>query len=123
MLHLNNRETNSMMEASNNNINNERESIINMTQEFRGFLSKIELEYNQVKSELIQVKKEIKEMKENEVFKNQKKKKKCIIYTINEMSINKNRFNIFYICNNRFIISRLCNAIYFSFIRRCNRWF
>ena len=59
MLHLNNRETNSMMEASNNNINNERESIINMTQEFRGFLSKIELEYNQVKSELIQVKKEI----------------------------------------------------------------
>ncbi len=75
MLHLNNRETNSMMEASNNNINNERESIINMTQEFRGFLSKIELEYNQVKSELIQVKKEIKEMKENEVFKNQNKKK------------------------------------------------
>ena len=80
MLHLNNRETNSMMEASNNNINNERESIINMTQEFRGFLSKIELEYNQVKSELIQVKKEIKEMKENEVFKNQNKKKMYHLY-------------------------------------------
>ena len=48
MLHLNRRETNSMMEASNNNINNERESIINITQEFHGFLSKIELEYNQM---------------------------------------------------------------------------
>ena len=76
MLHLNNRETNSMMEASNNNINNERESIINITQEFHGFLSKIELEYNQIKSELIQVKKEIKEMKENEAFKNQNTIKK-----------------------------------------------
>jgi len=76
MLHLNQRESNSMMEASNNNINNERESIINITKEFHGLLSKIELEYNQVKSELIQVKKEIKEMKDNEVFKNQNNKKK-----------------------------------------------
>ena len=38
MLHLNQRESNSMMEASNNNINNERESIINMTQEFRNLI-------------------------------------------------------------------------------------
>ena len=87
MLHLNHKESNSIMEASNNNITNEKESVINITQEFRGLLSKMEFEFNQVKTELKQVKKEIKEIKENEIFNSQKNiKKKSIIYPINEMS-------------------------------------
>ncbi len=80
MLHLNHKESNSIMEASNNNITNEKESIINITQEFRGLLSKMEFEFNQVKSELKQVKKEIKEIKENEIFNSQKNIKKKVSF-------------------------------------------
>ena len=80
MLHLNHKESNSIMEASNNNITNEKESVINITQEFRGLLSKMEFEFNQVKTELKQVKKEIKEIKENEIFNSQKNIKKKVSF-------------------------------------------